>query len=132
MSKDKSPMDTALSGKTRAEIEEYLGGPIEILFLGEECILLNQYARQQHLPKNKDATAAYWKRNPQSGLGADFVLGPAIFTTPAEIAHLDLLYAEPAKVLSQEERMARTKVFTPAEVLQCSFDNPDSCEACGS
>jgi hypothetical protein len=38
----------------------------------------------------------------------------------------------PVPVYTPEPEVSTDKVFSAAEALQCSIDNPDDCEACGS
>lgn len=124
--------------RTKEDLEAELGGPIEVIQLTPStCILINANARDLVLPKNRAASELWWEQHPVSGRGADFIYGPHILMDTNEMRKLDVLACTIKNPIPVDQRylnvLTRNKpTFTPEEALQCSLDNPDACEACGS
>jgi hypothetical protein len=110
-------MVETLENPTKKEVLRYLGGPIECLQLSEDtCLLINSMARDMELDKNKEASQLWWDKHPHSGLGADFIYGPALLFKNADVEHLEILGP-------------KTKAVA-VEAPSCNMD--EGCEACGS
>lgn len=136
------PSEFRLGGMGAHELEVLLGGPLEVVQLdADDCLLTNANARELQLPRNRGASQHWFYRHPESGAGADFVLGPVIYCRTADVADLDLLRAVVKPVLSAQERVERAAMREAqdrqqancAEARQlCAVGNPGDCEMCGS
>lgn len=147
-----------LAAMQLGEVEALLGGELEVVQLDSlHCLLTNGQARDLGVAKNMAASQLWFERHTESGHGADFVFGTAIFCHNTQIAHLNHLHAIPKPILTAKQRAEneaneRTRraynegAFLPAEQavalaeaaaheeakLACSIENPEGCEMCGS
>lgn len=147
-----------LAAMQLAEIEALLGGELEVVQLDSlHCLLTNGQARELGIPKNMAASQLWFERHTESGHGADFIFGSAIFCRNAQIAHLNHLAAAPKPLLTREQRAENAAnerarlaynegAFLPADKaveleqaaaheeakLACSINDPEGCEMCGS
>lgn len=147
----------ALAKMNIAQVEALLGGELEVIQLdAQHCLVTNAQAREQLLSKNLPASQLWFALHTQSGHGADFILGPVIHCTNAQLAHLNHLHAVPKPILTAQQRADQANersrkaydegAYAPAEVaveleqaatdeearLACSIENPGGCEMCGS
>lgn len=131
----------------------YVQGVPEVIYIDVDTVLIiNEAARELHLPKNKEASKYWFAKNSCDDYAGDFILGDAIYCSSKLIEGTDTIYSAPSKPpISKEERRKRIMedyvenqnkpapavAYTPnksaeAAAMQCSLDSPEGCEACGS
>lgn len=124
-----------------AQVEELLGGTLEVVQLDEQtCLLTNARAQEQHLAKNLPASHRWFAQNPVSGAAADFIRGEAILCQTSQMQHLNHLYAELKPQLTAKQRAEQAAAIRSLggkqqyeqAKLVCSLENPEGCEMCGS